>query len=818
MGQPASLVTLKNCTVAHAIRRRVRIVAPALHKDTERAYILEILLRKRDGIKQVRAVADIGSLVVHFDPKKLPKPVLLPLLDALIGNLGTRSAGASAAAPFFDACQPEQEFNLSIDGMTCSSCSLLLEMLLRRDPRVSSASVNFATETAAVRGKLGKEDLIGAIAGMGYRAHAMDTLTQRKLLIEKEHQRLATAKRRALWANVLSFPAVAIAMLMPHARWLHWLELGLTLPVVAWTGRPFFEKAWALAKHRSANMDTLVALGVGAAYGYSVVALLARKRELYFEAAAGIISFVLLGRYLEENARGKAHEAIRRLIDLQPQTATLLRDGQEVVVNIDDVAVGDILLIRPGEKIPTDGRVVDGLSTVDESMVTGESLPVVREPGHKVIGGCVNGNGALRIQVSAVGADTVLAGIIHLVDHAQASKLPIQKLVDKVSSVFVPSVMAISGFTLTGWLMAGLQPTHAFANAITVLLIACPCALGLATPAAIMVSTGQSAKRGIFIRNGESLEMASKLTVLVFDKTGTITEGKPKLTDLINASTQSDAEILALAASAELNSEHFLGKAIVEKAREQGLTLQESSAFSSTAGRGIYARIDGKELLVGNRSWLEQRGVLIGHLHESAEAVARQGKTPVYMALNGKACALFGIADIPRPNAGGAIERLHKLGLKTLMLTGDTAITADYIARQVGIDAVIAHAGPERKLEVIRELQVQGGKVGMIGDGINDAPALAAADVSFAIGTGTDIAIETADMTLVQGDIAKVAEAMELSADTLRIIKQNLFWAFAYNTVAIPVAAMGKLNPMIASAAMALSSVSVVLNSLRLQK
>jgi len=815
---------LKHCHVAHTLRRRVRVIAPALHKDSERAYILEILLQKHEGIKRVRAVPDIASVVVHFDPKKLPRGNLLIFLDTILGNLGQKKSGMSSsphpaeASVAVDPNLPEQEINLAIEGMTCASCALLIEMLLKRDPRVASASVNYATETAAVRGRITKEHLLVKVGSMGYHGQALDTLTQRKLLIVKERQRLDMARRRAFWANLLSLPAVAIAMAMPHSRWLHWLEFGLTIPVVFWAGRPFFEKAWALAQHRAANMDTLVALGAGAAYIYSIGALLAGKRELYFEAAAGIISFVLLGRYMEESARGKAHEAIRKLIDLQPQTATLLRDGQEITVNVDDIVVDDVLLVRPGEKIPTDGEVTEGLSTVDESLVTGESLPVVKEVGHKVIGGCVNGSGALRMRVTAVGADTVLAGIIHMVDRAQASKLPIQKMVDQVSAVFVPSVMAISGLTLAAWLAAGAPPMRAFANAITVLLIACPCALGLATPAAIMVSTGQSARRGVFIRNGESLEMASKLTIIVFDKTGTITEGKPRVTDLINLSNQKDGRILSLAASAEINSEHFLGRAIVAKAREEGVPIKESKAFASTPGRGIHARVGRHEVLVGNQSWLNEQGIQIEPLLEHAPALAAEGKTPVFLALDGKAAALFGIADRPRSNAPEAIERLHRLGVKTLMVTGDTSATANYIARQVGIDEVIAHARPERKLEIIHELQMQGGKVGMIGDGINDAPALAAADVSFAVGTGTDVAIETADMTLVKGDIIKVAEAMELSADTLRVIKQNLFWAFGYNTVAIPIAAIGKLNPMIASGAMALSSVSVVLNSLRLQR
>jgi Cu+-exporting ATPase len=607
-------------------------------------------------------------------------------------------------------------------------------------------------------------------------------------------------------------------MTMPSKRWLHWMQFALTTPVVFWSGWSFFAKAFRLAKQRSANMDSLIALGVGSAYGYSLPALFRRKGHLYFEAAAAIITFVLLGRFLEERAKGKAGEAIRQLVDLQPQSATVIRDGNELTVDVDDVVVGDLLLVRPGEKIPTDGIVEQGVSTVDESLVTGESLPVVKDVGHKVIGGCVNGNGVLRIRATAVGMDTVLAGIVHMVDQAQSTKLPIQKQVDKISAVFVPSVMVLSGLTMVGWLWVGAPFSFAFGNAITVLLIACPCALGLATPAAIMVGAGQAAKEGIYIRNGESLEMAAKLTVIVFDKTGTITEGKPKVINLHKISRLSEEKIIMLAASAEHNSEHFLGKAIVDYAKEKHIALTETQHFYSETGRGIAADIDNKKLLLGNKAWLVEQSVDIDELLQVASDFSGQGKTPVFMAINGKAAALFGIADKPRPQAIKAIQHLQKLGVHTLMVTGDTEKTANYIAAKVGIETVIANATPEQKLAIIRDFQSQGKKVGMIGDGINDAPALAAADVGFAIGSGTDIAIESADLTLVNGDIAKVTEAIQLSTDTIRIIKQNLFWAFAYNVVAIPVASMGKLNPMIASAAMALSSVSVIVNSLRLSK
>ncbi|MBS1211986.1 MAG: ATPase [Proteobacteria bacterium] len=815
-----SEIPLSHCRVVHAARRRVRVVAPSLRKDRERAYILEILLRKRPGIIKVRAVADIASVAVLFDPKQLDRHSLLTFLDSVIGNLGQEPAGAAfaAAKAEIDPNVPERDLNLAVEGMTCASCALLIEMILKRDPRISSARVNFATETAVASGRIDRETLSALISGMGYRAHDLDSLAQRRLMIEREHQRLADAKRRAIWATALSVPLMVIGMAMPMTRFWHWSQHLLAAPVVFWAGRPFFSKAYKLAKQGAMNMDTLVALGVGSSYAYSVASLLTGHSQLYFDAASGILTFVLIGRYLEERAKGKAHEAIRMLVDLQPQHATVLRDGGEFVVNVDEVRVDDLLLVRPGEKIPTDGVVAEGLSTVDESMVTGESMPVVREPGNRLVGGCINGNGVLKMRVSAVGRDTVLANIIHMVDQAQSSKLPIQQTVDRISAVFVPSVIAVSALTFAGWMGAGAALGTALSNAIAVLLIACPCSLGLATPMAIMVGTGQSAKRGVYIRNGESLELATRLTTIVFDKTGTITEGKPAVTDFFVASRLNKTRVLALAASAEYDSEHFLAKTIVDYALEREVSSLEVEEFANIPGRGIRARVDGSEVLIGNRAWLEESGANAKPLVQRAATLSEQGKTPVYVAVDGKPAALFGIADQPREGAREAIARLRRLGIKTVMVSGDTEQTAHYIAEQVGIDGVIAHARPERKLEIVRELQTQGGRVGMIGDGINDAPALAAADVGFAIGTGTDVAIETADLVLVNGDISKVADVIELSGATLRIIKQNLFWALSYNTTAIPIAAMGKLSPMIASGAMALSSISVVLNSLRLQR
>lgn len=813
---PAQLA-LSHCHVVHQTRQRVRIIAPSLRKESERSYLYEILLRKHPAIRHVSLTSELGSVVVWFDPLKLPKLKLFALLDAVLGNLGNASP-FQKTSHVIESDQPAHDFNLAVEGMSCASCALLIEMVLRRDPRVVDAKVNYATETATVRAHMDRDALNAKLVGIGYSVHSLDSLAQRRLQLERENQRINEARKRLMWASLFSAPAVMLGMFAPHTRMVGLMGFLFTAPVVLWSGKPFFDKTIKLAKQGTANMDSLVALGVGSAFGYSVVSLLRGKRELYFEAAAAIVAFVLLGRYLDEKARGQAHEAIRRLIDLQPQTASVLRNGEEFVISIDDVVVGDILRVRPGERIPTDGMVVSGISTVDESMITGESMPVVKEEGQPVTGGCINGNGSLHIRATAIGADTVLSGIVRMVDQAQAGKLPIQKMVDQVSAVFVPSVMGISALTFVGWLTVGASPAKAFASSITVLLIACPCALGLATPAAIMVGTGQAAKRGIFIRNGESLEMASKLTAIVFDKTGTITEGKPQVTDLSNLSDLPDNELLTLAGSAELHSEHFLGKAILAHAREMGLKLSEPSDFQNEPGRGVRATINGRTVFVGNRPWMEEQSISIGPAEETAAQLATQGKTPVFMAADGELMAVFGIADKARDNARESIAQLHAMGVKTLMATGDVQAAAHYIAGLVGIDHVIAQARPEDKLAIIHDLQAQGEKVGMIGDGINDAPALAAADVSIAIGGGADVAMQTADLTLVNGDIAKAAEAMELSGFTIRVIRQNLFWAFGYNIVALPVAAFGKLNPMIASAAMAMSSVSVVLNSLRLQK
>ena len=805
-------------SIEHRLRRRIRISVPDLKKDAARLYALEILLRKRPAIRSIRCIPDIGGMVIHYQPKDLMESDLIKLLNGIIPNLKTAAPKAAQDPATLKRTDKRKEIQFAVEGISCASCALLIELVLRRDPRIEKAVVNMASSSGAVTGFIDQDDLFGLIEKQGYRALPLDTVSQRKILMDREEDRIKDAQKRAIIAALLSIPVTVIAMAEPRGWFWRWIQLVLTTPIVLWAGKPFLDKATKLAKQGNANMDSLIVLGVGSAYIYSSGALFMKRPYLYFDAAAGIICFVLLGRYLEEKAKGRAHSAIRRLLDLQPQTANLLKDGEIHTVAVDDLVIGDMILIRPGEKIPTDGTVVEGTSTVDEAMITGESIPVIKSTGQSVVGGCINGNGSLTIEVTATGANTVLAGIIHMVDQAQSSKLPIQKTVDKISAVFVPSVVILSGVTFGAWLIAGAGFTTAFATGITVLLIACPCALGLATPAAIMVGTGQAAQRGIFIRNGESLETATQINTIIFDKTGTITEGKPFVTDFINVSKLSNTELASLVGTAEIQSEHFLGKALVEHAKLMGAPLSSPEAFEAFPGKGLKAKVAGHELTIGNVSWMSELKVKLTIFKNQQDSLASQGKTPVICLVDGRPAGLFGVADKPRAHAGEAIQRLQAMGVETIMVTGDVEAAAHFVAREVGIERVVAQARPDRKLEIVHELQAQGRIVGMIGDGINDAPALAAANVGFAIGTGTDVAIETADLTLVNGDITKVADALEISTDTLKIIRQNLAWAFGYNLLAIPIAAVGKLNPMVASIAMALSSVSVVVNSLRLQQ
>ncbi|WP_153144539.1 cation-translocating P-type ATPase [Dechloromonas sp. H13] len=808
---------MKHCRVVHRLSRRIRVIAPALVRDAERCYILEILLRKHPAVQDVALVPDIGSLAIRFDPAALPEQRLLATLDAVLGNL--IAAPKAPTAPVAPVDGPVSECSLAVEGMTCASCALLIEMKLKRDPRVRDATVNFAAATVTVHGVIDRDGVADVVHRLGYETRPMDTLAQRRLLVEREKVRVEEAKKRFVQSALLTAPVMISGMLMHRSPALRLIELGLSSAVLFGSADSIFRKAWALARQGEANMDTLIAIGSGAAWAYSIPGVFKLHHHVYFESAAAICTFVLLGRYMEERAKGKAGEAIRKLIELQPETALRIdADGSEREIPIDDVQVGDVLRVRAGDKIPTDGRLIDGQSAIDEAMITGESLPVAKVAGDKVIGGCLNGNGSFTMRVTAVGGDTVLSGIVKLVDHAQGSKLPVQKLADRISARFVPAVGGIAGLTFAGWSLAGAPVSAALAHSVAVLLIACPCALGLATPTAIMVGTGQAARRGIYIRNGEALETAAKLTTVVFDKTGTITEGKPAVTDAFILPGMGEARLAALIGAAEAGSEHFLARALADWSRPRATQALTATVFAAHPGRGVTAEVDGVGVVIGNAALLGERGIDGAPLAAEAARLAEQGKTPVFVAVNGRAMAIFAIADQPRPGAREAIALLHRLGLKTVMATGDLEAVAGHVAREVGIDRVLARCTPADKLAVIRELQAAGDKVGMIGDGINDAPALAAADVGFAIGGGADIAVESADVTLVGGDIARLAAGIDLSRRTMAIIRQNLFWALGYNVVAIPVAAAGRLNPMIAAAAMAMSSVSVVANSLRLQR
>ena len=806
--------------LAHALERRIRVVIPALKGDQERFYLLEILLRKRPAIREIRSESRIGSLTIHFDPAAITRNDLLAAVTQIAGVLARSERRLKPVAANVPE-GPVQRSSVAIEGMTCASCAALIELTLQRDPRVKNAAVNFAAATCSVDGQLDRDAVFALVDRLGYTPRPMDTLAQRRFLVEREKILREEARKRFLAAAALTAPLMALGMAMPHHYGLRLLQFVLATPVVFGAGLPFFEKAVKLARSGGANMDTLIALGAGAAYLYSLPGLLPSRRGhfLYFEAAASIVTFVLLGRYLEERAKGKAGEAIRQLIELQPATATVLRDGVELVVDVEAIVPGEILLVRPGERVPSDGEVIAGSSAVDESMLTGESIPVSKTVGDRLIGGCMNQNGALTLRTTAVGQDTVLAHIVRMVDEAQSAKLPVQKLADRISSVFVPGVMGIAGLTAGGWLLGGAPATAALAHAIAVVLIACPCALGLATPTAIMAGTGAAARRGIFIRHGTALEIGAKVTTVVFDKTGTITEGRPLVSDWQNLSGLPDSELLGLLAAAENGSEHYLARALREFARQSAaVDGQNVENFVVEAGHGIEADVDGQRVVIGNAEWLSARGIQTTPLGAACARAGAEGKTPVLAALDGKPAAFFAIADLPRADAAATIARLHKLGIKTLMATGDVEAAAQHIAALVGIDRVEARATPDRKLQLIRALQASGEVVAMVGDGINDAPALAAADVSMAIGGSTDIAVEAADLTLVRGDLGKAAEALAISRRTMRIIRENLFWALGYNTIAIPVAAAGRLNPMIASAAMAASSVSVVVNSLRLLK
>ena len=733
---------------------------------------------------------------------------------------------------------------LPIEGMTCASCVLRVEKALKKVDGVTEAAVNLATEKARVAfdpTRVTLTQLQKAVAESGYTLVVPDEaptasgeVTARS---PAKQEALRQLKNELILSAGLTVPIVVLSMLSMTDWYMRESPLSmdvtnrilflLTTPVLFISGRRFFRGLWTTARHLTADMNTLVAVGTGAAYLYSTMALLlpellgitGRMPEIYFDTTATIITLILLGRMLEASAKQRASDAIKKLLGLQPKTARVLRNGAESDISIGDVLTGDILLVRPGERIPVDGIITKGFSVLDESMVTGESLPVEKKAGDAVVGGTINLNGSIEFRATAVGQGTVLARIVKLVEEAQGSKAPIQNLADKIASVFVPVVVGTAIATFLLWYTVGGVPfTHALVNFIAVLIIACPCALGLATPTAIMVGTGTGARLGVLIRNADSLERTRSIRTVVFDKTGTITQGRPEVTDVLALEGYGSSDVLASAVSLERKSEHPLAEAIVRYAKQKGIGPGDADAFQSLTGLGVAGVVDRVPVIVGNVQLMKEYAIGLDAVQTDVARFASEGKTSIIVAIDGKPAGLIAIADTIKPSSPAAIRALREMGIETVMLTGDNEETAQAIGALAGVDRVIAGVLPHEKAAHVKALQANGNVVAMVGDGINDAPALAQADVGIAMGTGTDIAMESAGITLMNGDLSGVVRAIRLSSRTLRTIRQNLFWAFVYNVIGIPLAALGMLNPMIAAAAMAFSSVSVVSNSLRLKR
>jgi len=788
-------------------------------------------LKKVPGVADAQVNLATEKATVTFTDKAVP---LATLIEAV------RDAGYDVAT---------ETVTLPIGGMTCASCVNHVERALNKVPGVIEATVNLATEKATVTyvpGVATLADLKQAVADAGYEVLE---IPQEPGAAEAEEQdeaerKMRQSRFRMLVAWGLTIPIVVwmfadmfFGIVWPNAFVYNLSMIVLSLPVLFWVGRRTYSSGFRAVLHGYANMDTLIALGTG-------VSLLTGPASFFFPVAnyagvaAMIMAFHLTGRYVEETAKGRASQAIRKLLELGAKTARVLRDGQEVEVPIDEVQVGDILIVRPGEKIPTDGVIIDGEGAVDESMATGESMPVNKHPGDEVIGATINQEGLLKVRVTRVGKDTFLAQVIKLVEEAQGTKVPIQEFADRVTSVFVPVIITISILTFVAWLVfpdamrtlvqAGsflpwVNPnlgvmTLAVVSVVSVLVIACPCALGLATPTALMVGSGMGAEHGILIRSGEAIQTLKDVKIIIFDKTGTITKGKPEVTNIVAVNGFTEEAVLQAAASAERGSEHPLGRAIVERAEEEGVALAEPKEFQAVRGKGITASINGQRVLVGSRRFMREQGVDPSPLEEALRELEEEAKTAMLVAVDGRLAGLVAVADTLKDDSVPAIHELRQMGLQTAMITGDNRRTAEAIARMVGIDHVLAEVLPDGKVAEVMKMQERFGLVAFVGDGINDAPALAQANVGIAIGTGTDIAIEASDVTLVRGQLTGVVEAINLSRATFRKIKQNLFWAFFYNVAMIPLAIIGWMHPVLAEIAMATSSVTVVMNANRLRK
>ena len=794
------------------------------------AKAVERVSRKLEGVSEANVNLTTEKLNINFDESK----VTVADICAAVEKAG------------YKAIVETRTKVLKIEGMTCAACAKAVERVSRKLEGVTEANVNLATEKLVISyepTQIKVSDIKKAVEKAGYKA-VDDEVTVDSDKESKEKEIKALWKRFIISA-IFTVPLLYISMghmmgaplpmfLDPMENPLNFalLQLILTMPVVI-AGRRFYTVGMKTLMKGSPNMDSLIAIGTGAAVVYGLFAIYkiiggdaSYAMHLYFESAAVIIALITLGKYLESVSKGKTSEAIKKLMGLQPKTALIIRDGKEVEISIDEVEVGDIILVKPGEKIPVDGEVVEGITSVDESMLTGESIPVEKNIGDPVIGASINKNGSIKYRATKVGKDTALAQIIKLVEDAQGSKAPIAKLADVISGYFVPIVIALAIISGLAWyLIGGGSATFALPIFISVLVIACPCALGLATPTAIMVGTGKGAENGVLIKSGTALETAHQIQTIVFDKTGTITEGKPKVTDIITVEGVSENELLQFAASAEKGSEHPLGEAIVREAEDKGIEFKKGDSFHAIPGHGIEVTIEGKNILAGNRKLMIEKNISLDNFESTSDQLAHEGKTPMYIAIDNRIAGIIAVADTVKENSRRAIEILHNMGIKVAMITGDNRRTAQAIAKQVNIDIVLAEVLPEDKANEVKKLQAEGKKVAMVGDGINDAPALAQADIGIAIGSGTDVAMESADIVLMRSDLLDVPTAIQLSKKTIKNIKENLFWAFGYNTLGIPIA-MGVLHifggplldPMIAGAAMSLSSVSVLTNALRLKR